>query len=82
MTELGGLLYAKALHQEAEPLLRRAFAMFLSFRRNTGHEHPHLRAAIRNYAALLTETGLQPEQMQARLKDLCREYGITLEASA
>jgi hypothetical protein len=57
--------------------MRRALAILLSFRRNTGHEHPHLRAVIGNYVNLLAKTGLQPEQMQARLKDLCREYGKT-----
>ncbi len=82
LNNLAQLLQATNRLAEAEPLSRRHLAIFLDFTRNTGHEHPHLRAAIGNYAALLTETGLQPEQVQARLKDLFREYGITLEASA
>jgi tetratricopeptide (TPR) repeat protein len=57
---------------EAEPLIRRALAIVLSFSSITGHEHPHLRTAIGNYEALLTETGLQPKEVQVRLKDLLR----------
>jgi hypothetical protein len=57
--------------------MRRALAIVLSFSGHTGHEHPHLRTSIGNYEALLTETGLQPEQVRERLNHLLREYGMT-----
>jgi len=55
---------------EAEPLMRRALLILLNFTRNTGHEHPRLRAALENYAILLRAMGLPEEEVQARLQSL------------
>jgi len=64
---------------EAEPLMRRMVVIFLKFTRTTGHEHPHLRAAIRNYQQLLTQTGLKPKQITQRLAETALQAGYTTE---
>src|SRR5262245_10181779 len=82
MGQLAVLLYKNALHKEAEPLMRRALAIVLSFTRNTSHKHPHLGTVIENHADLLTETGLQAGANASAAEGLLSGYGITLEASA
>ncbi|MFZ4763423.1 MAG: hypothetical protein ACOYMN_00615, partial [Roseimicrobium sp.] len=54
---LVGLLKATNRLAEAEPLYRRAVEIFLNFTCDTGHQHPHLMAALNNYADLLMEMG-------------------------
>jgi Tetratricopeptide repeat len=73
MSDLGLLLYAKALQEEAEPLMRRVLAID---EQSFGQDHPNVARDLNNLA-LLTETGLQPEGVQVRLKDLLRECGMT-----
>jgi hypothetical protein len=53
---------------EAEPLSRRHLRIFAEFRHRTGHEHPHFRAAINNYAGLLAAMGLSEAEILARLR--------------
>ena len=43
--------------EEAEPLMRRALEILDSFRRQTGHEHPHFQQANENYQALQRAMG-------------------------
>ena len=43
--------------EEAEPLMRRALEIFDTFRRQTGHEHPHFQRANENYQALQRAMG-------------------------
>ena len=38
--------------EEAEPLMRQSLDIFDTFRRRTGHEHPHFQQANENYQAL------------------------------
>ena len=38
--------------KEAEPLMRRSLEIFDTFRRQTGHEHPHFQQTNENYQAL------------------------------
>jgi tetratricopeptide (TPR) repeat protein len=64
---------------EAEPLLRRALGLFLGFTRRTGHEHPHLRTALGNYASILKALGRSEEDIDAELQKLLVEYGIRNE---
>jgi len=53
MSQIGTLFYTKALVAEAEPLMRRALAIYeMSF----GAEHPHIAIALNNLAALLQGT--------------------------
>ncbi len=50
--------------------MRRALAILLAFGRTTGHEHPHLRVVMGNYADLLGEMGRSPEQIEAEMQSL------------
>jgi tetratricopeptide (TPR) repeat protein len=63
---------------EAEPLMRRALEIFVEFSQSTGHEHPHLRAAIENYEGILEALGQSPEQIRARLDETGRPFGMSL----
>jgi tetratricopeptide (TPR) repeat protein len=62
---------------EAEPLSRRMLEIFVSFTRSTGHEHPHLRAAVRNYSRLLAAMGQSQEQIDAQIENLFRPSGVS-----
>ncbi len=53
MSQLGALLWAKALHAEAEPLMRRALAID---ERSFGADHPNVATDLNNLAALLQAT--------------------------
>ena len=43
--------------EEAEPLMRRSLEILDTFRRQTGHEHPHFQQANENYQALQRAMG-------------------------
>ena len=73
MNELGQLLRAKALHREAEPLMRRVLGIFLKFAARTGREHPRLRLAQSNYAALLRAMGRTEEEIRTAVEELKAE---------
>jgi hypothetical protein len=62
---------------EAEPLMRRVVEIFLQFTRDTAHPHPHLQAAIRNYSALLSQMGRSKPEIQARLRSLAEQHGLS-----
>ena len=47
---------------EAEPLMRRCVVIFRKFREATGHPHPNMRDAVRNYCRLLIEMEVSPEE--------------------
>jgi hypothetical protein len=51
-------------------LLRRSVVIFLDFTRQTGHEHPHLRAALVSYKKLLREMGKTPSEIEVKVKSL------------
>jgi uncharacterized protein YcsI (UPF0317 family) len=53
--------------------------IFLDFTRRTGHEHPHLRAALANYASILKAMGRSKPKIQAQLMVLQAEYGVKVE---
>ena len=63
---------------EAEPLMRRVIEIFLRFTSATGHEHPHLRAAVRHYTELLEQMGYNQAQMTAELDKVSSPFGIQL----
>jgi hypothetical protein len=50
----------------------------IPFTRDGGHEHPHLRDAIGNYAALLQQMGNSDEQVRARLQEIAALHGFSL----
>jgi tetratricopeptide (TPR) repeat protein len=64
---------------EAEPLSRRHLLIFLDFTRRTGHEHPHLHAALANYAGILKAMGWSKPKIQAQLRALQAKYGVKVE---
>jgi tetratricopeptide (TPR) repeat protein len=72
LNNLGQLLRATDRLAEAEPLLRRTVVIFLDFARRTGHEHPHLQAAITNYAGLLWEMGKSQAEIEAEIRLLIK----------
>jgi hypothetical protein len=43
------------------------------FQIKTGHEHPHLQAAISNYSALLQAMGRSEDEIRAELEAVRRE---------
>jgi tetratricopeptide (TPR) repeat protein len=53
---------------EAEPLYRRALNILLNFTHTTGHEHPNLEIARRNYAQALKELGRSEADIAAALR--------------
>jgi len=59
--------------KEAEPLMKRHLVIFLQFTRRTGHPHPHLNAAIKNYSGLLMQMGCSKDDVLAQLKRLAPE---------
>jgi nephrocystin-3 len=66
---------------DAEPLLRRSLEIFLKFSRASGHRHPNLQVAIDNYADLLRQMGMKPDQIKEKLDALLRPYGISIGAA-
>ena len=78
LNNLALLLQATNRLAEAEPLMRRMAIIFLCFTRDTGHPHPHLKAALRNYAGLV-HAWQGPEEMRARVQSLGSEAGLTPE---
>ena len=51
LNNLATLLQATHRSEEAEPLMRRSLEIFDTFRRQTGHEHPHSQQVNENYLA-------------------------------
>ena len=57
LNNLATLLRATNRIEEAEPLMRQSLDIFDTFRRQTGHEHPHFQQANENYQALQRAMG-------------------------
>ena len=76
---LGGLLWTTNRLAEAEPLMLRQLQIFLRFTQEAGHEHPNLRAAIRNYVTLLEDRGVRREEIGERVRRLQAEFGLSLD---
>lgn len=72
LNNLAGLLRATNRLAAAEPLMRRHVAIFVEFTRQTGHRHPYLDAAFRNYAGLLADMGKSEAQIDAACAALMR----------
>ena len=78
LNNLARLLQATNRLAEAEPLSRRVVGIFLDFTRSTGHEHPHLRTALNNYAGILAGLGHSEAEIRAQRQALLAEYGVRL----
>ena len=57
LNNLATLLQVTHRSEEAEPLMRRSLEIFDTFRRQTGHEHPHFQQVNENYQALQRAMG-------------------------
>ena len=57
LNNLATLLQATHRIEEAEPLIRRSLEILDTFRRQTGHEHPHFQHANENYQSLQRAMG-------------------------
>jgi tetratricopeptide (TPR) repeat protein len=75
LNNLATLLKATNRIAEAEPLMRRVVEILLSFTARTGHEHPHLQAAFRNYFGLLRAMGRSEAEARAEIEALIRAHG-------
>jgi tetratricopeptide (TPR) repeat protein len=78
LNNLAQLLQATNRLAEAEPLMRRYVVNFLRFTQSTRHVHPHLPAAMGNYAGLLRAMGSSDAQIHQHVSDLLAEYGMSL----
>ena len=68
LNNLARLLQATDRMGEAEPLMRRGLAILVTFRRQTGYDHPNFVHGVKNYRDLLTELGRSPEQIEDELR--------------
>ena len=74
LNNLAQLLKATSRLAEAEPLMRRMVEILVNFTRATGHPHPHLQAAFRNYSQILDAMGHSVEQIMATLREIAPEF--------
>jgi tetratricopeptide (TPR) repeat protein len=70
LNNLASLLQTTERLEEAELLMSRALEIFLLSKMRTGHEHPHVRTTIGNYARLLTEIGFEEAEQRAKIESL------------
>ena len=72
LNNLASLLQATNRLVEAEPLMRRHLLIFLAFGKATGHQHPHMHAAIANYCSLLEDQGKTELEIDQIIADLLK----------
>ncbi len=72
---MASLYYLQGNYAEAEPLYKRALAIL---EKTLGSEHPRVATALKNYAALLRETGRSDEaaKMEARAKAIRAKHAM------
>ena len=70
LNNLASLLQATNRHSEAEPMMRRNVRIFAKFGWQKGHDHPHMQAAVANYEILLSEMGMNEEQILERIQSV------------
>jgi hypothetical protein len=81
LNNLVHLLQATSRLSEAEPLMRRALAILLRFKRRIGHEHPHEETASGNYRVLLKEMGKTDAEID-RFRDARRQGNVSRREGA
>src|SRR6185369_2726387 len=69
LNTLATLLHSTNRLAEADPLQRRSLVTFIEFSRRTGHQHPYLQSAFRNYIIRLKEVG----KSGAEIEDNCQQ---------
>jgi hypothetical protein len=68
LNNLALLLQATNRLSEAEPLSWRMVSIFVGFGKATGHEHPHMQAALRNYIGILTQMGMSEQEAISKIQ--------------
>jgi tetratricopeptide (TPR) repeat protein len=68
LNNLAQLLKATNRLSEAEPLSWRHVDIFISFGKATGHEHPHMQAALQNYIGILTQMGMSKQEAISKIQ--------------
>jgi hypothetical protein len=68
LNNLAQLLQATNRLSEAEPLSWRHVDIFISFGKATGHEHPHMQAALQNYIGILTQMGMSEQEAISKIQ--------------
>jgi hypothetical protein len=68
MLNLASLYYTQNQCAKAESLHRQVLRILAEFGHRAGHEHPHFRTGINNYARLLSSMGLSEAEILARLR--------------
>ena len=82
LNDLSLLLQVTNRLDEAHPMMRRALEIRCAFTRDTGHEHPDLRATIRNYSSLLEKMGHNQKETAAKLAEILGPFGIKPDGKA
>ena len=77
LNQAASLLYTRADHRGAEPLMRRHLEIFLQFTRDIGHQHPHLNHALNNYRILLVAMGDSQGVAVEKLRALAKPYSVS-----
>jgi hypothetical protein len=68
LNNLAQLLQATNRLSEAEPLSWRMVSIFVGFGKATGHEHPHMQAALQNYIGILTQMGMSEQEAISKIQ--------------
>ncbi|MFN6303662.1 MAG: tetratricopeptide repeat protein [Planctomycetota bacterium] len=68
LNNLAALLQDTNRLSEAEPLSWRHVVIFVSFGKATGHEHPHMQAALQNYIGILTQMGMSEQEAISKIQ--------------
>ena len=68
LNNLALLLQATNRLSEAEPLSWRMVSIFVGFGKATGHEHPYMQAALRNYIGILTQMGMSEQEAFSKIQ--------------
>jgi hypothetical protein len=76
LNNLARLLQAANRLGAAQPLMRRALAVYLAFPHDTAHAHPHRDAAVTDYRGLLTAMSKREAEIATDLAALRREAGL------
>lgn len=72
LNNLAQLLQDTNRLSEAEPLMRQQLLIFQNFRGSTGHENPHMQAALANYRSLLKALEKSESEIDQTIADLLK----------
>ncbi|HQW30305.1 MAG TPA: tetratricopeptide repeat protein, partial [Verrucomicrobiales bacterium] len=82
LNNLAQLLQATNRLTEAQALTQRMVSIFFVFQVRTGHRHPHIVVAVKNYLLLARELKLFDPDIHTRLDKLRQDTGLEAAAFA